>query len=100
MKKQIQEMVILGDRATPTCRDKTCDIAENPTHWIDVELTQPYASAPALLCALKESLNWLEALCDCFFDGAEHGNHEPKCFSYAKIMNAKAIIAKAEGRKP
>lgn len=50
--------VIISERGVPVCGDMKCDITENPSHWIDVELEEPYKSGPQLLDACKIALQF------------------------------------------
>lgn len=49
----------IDKRRTPTCRRKDCDIVDQPEHWVDVTLCEPYASAPGLLEVVKEAQTYI-----------------------------------------
>jgi hypothetical protein len=31
-------VVVFGDRDEPSCGQDDCDVAENPSHWVDVDV--------------------------------------------------------------
>lgn len=52
--------VIVEDRKTPICKDNYCDPSEEPNHWVDIELCEPYKSAPELMVTIDRLASILE----------------------------------------
>ena len=56
----LKRPIVVSDRTKPTCGNDDCDIEENPTHWVDAELTREarraILSVPGLVHCLSRML--------------------------------------------
>lgn len=60
----LEPPIIIGSRNTPTCGRRDCDIAEQPEHWVDVELTPIARGAINVLPELEMHLTTIRDASD------------------------------------
>lgn len=47
-RRQAESLFIVKERMNPCCAEKDCDITENPSHFVDIELTSTVKAKLAL----------------------------------------------------